>query len=90
MRNESEKKNKKTSVTMTYEDFNTIEQKAKKAGMGVSPYMVDKSLHCDDVLTPEKKAKIQNLINLACRAVEENAPEKIKELQKEMSDIWLW
>ena len=36
MRNESEKKNKKTSVTMTYEDFNTIEQKAKKAGMGVS------------------------------------------------------
>ena len=52
--------------------------------------MVDKSLHCDDVLTPEKKAKIQNLVNLACRAVEENAPEKIKELQKEVSEIWLW
>ena len=30
MRKESDKKNKKTSVTMTYSDFEIIEQKAKE------------------------------------------------------------
>lgn len=88
MRNESDKKNKKTSVTMTYSDFEIIEQKAKDNGMGVSPYMVDKALHSDDTLTPAKRAKVQNVINTACMVVEESKPEKLKELQKEAAEIW--
>lgn len=88
MRKESDKKNKKTSVTMTYSDFEIIEQKAKEKGMGVSPYMVDKALHCDNSLSPEIKARIQNLINKACMIVEKSEPESVIEFQKEVSEIW--
>lgn len=90
MRNESDKKNKKTSVTMTYNDFEIIEQKAKNNGMKISPYMVDKALHSDDTLTPEKRAKVQNVINKACMVVEKSEPEKLEELQKEAAEIWSW
>lgn len=88
MRNESDKKNKKTSVTMTDDDFEAIKQKAQAAGMGVSPYMVNNALHCDEALTPEKKARIQNTINEACKIAEEYAPDKIEMLQKEAGEIW--
>ena len=33
MRAETDKKDKKTSVTMTHEDYNVIEEKAKQRGL---------------------------------------------------------
>lgn len=88
MRSESDKKNKKTSITMTHNDYEIIEQRAKEKHMGVSSYMVLKTIHADDTLSPEKRARIQNIINDACMAVESYAPEIAIELQKEAEEIW--
>lgn len=88
MRAEQDKKDKKTSVTMTEDDYSVIQEKAKRRGLKVSPFMVESAKHSDEILTPEKKAKFQNLINDACRELEGIKPDKINELQKGLKELW--
>lgn len=88
MRSEADKKNKKTSITMTDSDYEIIEQNANKRGMKISPYMVDIALHADEALTPEMRARIQNIVNVACMIVEEVAPDKVNLIREEAGDIW--
>ena len=88
MRSEADKKNKKTSITMTDSDYEIIEQNANKRGMKISPYMVDIALHADEALTPEMRARIQSIVNVACMIVEEVAPDKANLIREEAGDIW--
>ena len=88
MRSEADKKNKKTSITMTDSDYEIIEQNANKRGMKISPYMVDIAIHADEALTPEMRARIQNIVNVACMIVEEVAPDKVNLIREEAGDIW--
>lgn len=88
MRAESDKKNKKTSITMTESDFEIIAQRAKERGMGVSPYMVDCAVHSQDSVTPEKKAKMQTMFNKLCMIAEDIAPGKVNDIRREAEDIW--
>ena len=88
MRSEADKKNKKTSITMTDSDYEIIEQNANKRGMKISPYMVDIALHADEALTPEMRARIQNIVNVACMIVEVVAPDKANLIREEAGDIW--
>lgn len=88
MRAESDKKNKKTSITMAQGDFEIIAQRAKEKGMGVSPYMVECSVHSQESVTPEKKAKMQNVVNKLCMIAEDIAPDKVNDIRREAEDIW--
>lgn len=87
MKAENDKRNVRTSVTMTQNDSEAIAQKAKEKGLSVSSYMVLSSVHPNEN-TPETMAKYQNMINHVCRIVEEVAPERIDEVRKEAEDIW--
>ena len=88
MKAETDKKNKRTSVTMTNEDYDIIEQKAKERGLAVSPFMVECSVHSHGSFTPENKAQIQNLVNKVCMIAEEIAPDRINEIRKEAEGLW--
>lgn len=88
MRAETDKKDKKTSVTMTHEDYNVIEEKAKQRGLKISPFLVESGKHSDEIFTPAKKAHIQNIVNDACRELEDTKPDKINELQEGLKDLW--
>lgn len=88
MKAEEDKKKKKTSVSMTEEDFSIIEKNAGERGMKVSPYLVECGVHRQDSMSPEKRVKLQNLVNRACMIVEESAPDMLDEIRKEADDIW--
>ena len=88
MRAEYDLKNKKTSITMTEEDFSIIERKARLKGMKISPFMVDCAVHNDDKLTPEIKAKIQTVINYACKVAEQYDLAAAEFLHEEGKKIW--
>ena len=53
MRAETDKKDKKTSVTMTHEDYNVIEEKAKQRGLKISPFLVESGKHSDEIFKDE-------------------------------------
>ncbi len=88
MRAESDKKNKKSSITMTESDYEIIAAKARERGMGVSPYMVNCALHSEEGVTPEKKARMQTIVNNLCMRAEDIAPEMVNRIRKECEDIW--
>lgn len=88
MRAEYDKKNKKTSITMTDEDFSIIERKAKLKGMKISPYMVDCALHHDEAITPEVRAKMQTIMNYAIAFVRQYDLTAAEYIHKEAIKIW--
>lgn len=88
MKAENDKKDKNTSVSMTAEDFAVIKQNAQERGLKISPYLVECGVHRQDSMNPEKRAKLQNLVNRACMIVEESAPEMVDEIRKEAAEIW--
>ncbi|MBR6985571.1 MAG: hypothetical protein IKH75_18980 [Ruminococcus sp.] len=87
MKAENDKRNVRTSVTMTQNDSETIAKNAKERGLSVSSYMVLSSVHPNQN-TPETMVKYQNIINYVCMIMEEVAPERIDEVRKEAEDIW--
>ena len=89
MRSESDKKNFKTSVKMTQRDHDLLEQRANECGMKIGPYIVETAVRADKSITPETVAKVQNIVNYACEVVMETSPQKAKEMQKEVNEIWL-
>ena len=89
MRSESDKKNFKTSVKMTQSDHELLEQRARECGKKIGPYIVETAVRADKSITPETVAKVQNIVNYACEVVKETSPQKAKEMQKEVNEIWL-
>jgi hypothetical protein len=88
MRAEYDKKNKKTSITMTEEDFVVIERNARLKGMRVSPYMVQCALHHDETLTTEIRAKMQTIMNYAIACVRQYDLTAAEYIHKEAMKIW--
>ena len=87
MKAENDKRNVRTSVTMTQKDSETIAKNAKERGLSVSSYMVLSSVHPNQN-TPETMVKYQNMVNHICMIMEEVAPERIDEVRKEAEAIW--
>lgn len=88
MRSNDDKKNVKTSVKMTNRDHDLLEQRARECGKKIGPYIVETAVRADKSITPETVAKLQNIVNFACEAVKETSPRKVKEMQKEVNDLW--
>lgn len=53
MRAKSEKKDKVTSVRMTDEHYDIIQEKAEHRGNSMGSFMVNAALHADNILHPE-------------------------------------
>lgn len=87
-RAESERKGKVTSIRLTEEQHQKIQERAKSKGMTVSNYMITAAVNGDGALTPELLVKMQNVANEACAAVEEHAPDKVTSIQKGMAELW--
>lgn len=88
MRSNEDKKNVKTSVKMTERDHDLLEQRARECGKKIGPYIVDTAVKAENAITLETVAKLQNIVNFACEAVKETSPRKVKEMQKEVNDLW--
>lgn len=78
MRSENDKKNFKTSVKMTQSDHELLEQRARKCGKKIGPYIVETAVKADKSITPETVAKLQNIVNYACEAVKETSRTSIR------------
>lgn len=87
-RAESEKKGKVTSIRLTEEQHRRVQEQAKAKGMTVSSYIITTAVNGGNAITPEMLVKMQNVANMACEAVEEFAPDKVKSIQKGMNEIW--
>ena len=85
---ENERKDTVTSVRMSKDQKQKIQQKAEKAGMPIGSYMVNVAANGGDKLTPETLVAFQNLINTACDAVKENKPEQAEDMQKGAFKLW--
>ena len=86
-REESEKKDKVTSIRLTEEQHRKVQEKAAAKKMTVSRYLTETALHADNALTPEIMVKIQDLANNASVTVEEYAPEKVESLQRGVNEL---
>lgn len=88
MRSENDKKNFKTSVKMTQSDHELLEQRARECGKKIGPYIIETAVRADKSITPETVARLQNIVNFACEAVKETSPQKAKDMQKEVNELW--
>lgn len=87
MRDETEKKTKSTTLRMTENQYAFIEKKAKEQGMSFGSYIVNKAIHGDN-LSPELVVRIQDVMNIAYRIIQDSEPETAKYLRGEMTAIW--
>lgn len=88
LRAESERKGKVTSIRLTEEQHKKVQEQAKAKGMTVSSYIITTAVNGGNTITPEMLVKMQNVADMACEAVEEFAPEKVKSIQEGMNEIW--
>lgn len=88
MRKSSEKKEKTTSVRMTEEQKQIIQEMAEQRGMSAGAYMVNSAIHSGKAITPEIMVHIQNLVNFACETVKEQAPKDKSYMESEANKLW--
>ena len=84
---EKELKTEKISLKLTMSEKFTISRYAKESGVSVSSYMVMKAMQKDG-LTPAVLVKIQNLINVAIKVIDEFDPCMVDYLKKEIRELW--
>lgn len=89
MRKESEKKTKVTSLRMTEEQYLAIQKMADEKDMSMGSYIVNSAIHSRKSVTPNIMVKIQDLVNSACEAVEQFAPDKAEKMETEAKKLWL-
>ena len=87
LRDDSERKEKVTSIRLSDEQRKKIQANADAAHMSVSNYIVTSAVNGNQ-LTPALLVAIQDTINSACKAVEEHAPEKVKTMQEGVKKLW--
>lgn len=88
MRDESEKKTRSTTLLrMTKEQYVLIQKKAEAKGMSVGSYIVNKAVH-EENLSPELVVRIQDILNIAYRIIQDSEPETARFLRGEMTAIW--
>lgn len=87
-RDESERKDKVTSIRCSENELTKIQKNAKAAGMSVNNFLVTTGANGGSVLTPALMVEIQNQINYACSVVEKNAPDEVVTMQEGANKLW--
>lgn len=87
MRKDSEKKNKITTIRMSEEQNQIIQEMAEQRGMSVGGYMVNMAVHGGKTVTPEIMVHMQNLINFACDTIKEQATKDKAYMESEANKL---
>ena len=87
-RDESERRDKVTSLPSSEAELAKIQKNAKDACMTVNSYLNAVGANGPNNLNPATLVEIQNAINYACSVVEEIAPDKVKTMQEGMNKLW--
>ena len=87
-RDESERRDKVTSLRSSANELANIQKNAKDAGMTVNSYLNAVGANGVNHINPATLVEIQNTINYACSVVEETAPDKVKTMQEVMNKLW--
>ncbi len=88
MRKNSEKKTKVTSIRLTEEQHTKVQQKADENNMSMSNYMITIATSNEPALNPKVMVQIQNIVNDAIETINEYAPEKKENMEKEVNKLW--
>lgn len=87
-RDESERRDKVTSLRSSEAEFKKIQKNAKDAGMNINNYLNTVGANGANALTPAMLVEIQNTINYACSVVEKTAPDKVQTMQEGVNKLW--
>ena len=87
-KDKSECKNKITSLRLTEAQHEMISKLAVKKNMTMSNYIITTAVNGERKADPAFMVSLQNIINDACAAVNEFAPEKSEELQRKVDALW--
>ena len=88
MKTESEKKTKVTSIRLTEEQHQKVQEKAAKHNMKISNYLITKAVNNDEGLTPKIMVQVQDIANRATAIARQYAPEQIEEIESEVNKLW--
>lgn len=88
MKKESEKKTNVTSIRLSKEQHQKVQEQAAKNGMTISNYLITKAVNNDNGLTPDVMAQVQNIANKATELAIKYAPEQIAEIESEVNQLW--
>ncbi len=87
-RDDSERRDKITSLRSSENELKKIQKNAKDAGMTVNSFLNNVGANGVKMLTPALMVELQNQINYACAVVEKYAPDEIETMQKVMDKLW--
>lgn len=88
IRDESERRDKVTSLRSSENELKKIQKNANDAGMTVNNYLNIVGANGGKGLTPAIMVEMQNLTNFACSVVEKNAPDEVVTMQEEVNKFW--
>ncbi len=87
-RDESERREKVTSLRSSESELKKIQKNAKDAGMSVNNYLNIVGANGRKALTPAIMVQIQNTINYACSMIELHEPDAVVTMQEGVNDLW--
>ncbi|SHM12786.1 hypothetical protein [Ruminococcus flavefaciens] len=77
-----------THVRIPEDIIDDIKREAEKKGTDISKEVVYMLRHYKHPLTPFVVIKIQNIVNRACTIAMRYAPDIVRELQRDMNELW--
>ena len=87
-RDESERRDKITSLRSSENELKKIQKNAKDAGMTVNSFLNNVGANGAKMLTPAHMVELQNQTNYACAIVEKYAPDEVETMQEGMDKLW--
>ena len=87
-RDESERREKVTSLRSSETELKKIQKNAKDAGMSVNNYLNIVGANGRKAITPAIMVQIQNAINYACSMIELHEPDAVVTMQEGVNDLW--
>ena len=87
-RDESERRDKITSLRSSENELKKIQKNAKDAGMTVNSFLNNVGANGVKMLTPALMVELQNQTNYACAIVGKYAPDEVETMQEGMDKLW--
>lgn len=87
-RDDSERRDKITSLRSSENELKKIQKNAKDAGMTVNSFLNNVGTNGAKMLTPALIVELQNQTNYACAVVEKYAPDEVETMQEGMDKLW--
>lgn len=87
-RDDSERRDKITSLRSSENELKKIQKNAKEAGMSVNSFLNNVGANGAKMLTPALIVELQNQTNYACAVVEKYAPDEVETMQEGMDKLW--